>query len=68
MIATAGGILDIDAFAVGPVCWEKCPVGWIDEGALCREKGHIKTIAKKTYGMLPTQFANFASFAITCSV
>jgi len=28
-------------------------VGWVDEGALCREDGHIKTIAKKSYGALP---------------
>ena len=35
---------------VGPVCWENCPPGWIDEGALCRLKGSIKTIAKKSYG------------------
>jgi len=37
-------------YGVGPVCWQYCPAGWIDEGALCREKGSIKTIAKKSYG------------------
>ena len=26
---------------------------WIDEGALCREAGRIKTIAKKSYGAVP---------------
>ena len=41
-------------FTVGPFCWEDCPVGWVDEGAFCREEGHIKTIAKKSYGALKT--------------
>ena len=40
----------IFCITVGPVCWENCPAGWVDEGALCREEGHIKTIAKKSYG------------------
>eukprot|EP00948_MAST-09A_sp_MAST-9A-sp1_P003855 g3855.t1 len=37
-------------YGIGPVCWEHCPKGWVDEGALCREDGSIKTIAKKSYG------------------
>lgn len=44
---------------VGPVCWEQCPSGWVDEGALCREKGSIKTIAKKSYG-------RGAGYPLTC--
>jgi len=39
-----------DFYGVGPVCWQYCPTGWIDEGALCREPGSIKTIAKQSYG------------------
>ena len=35
---------------VGPVCWQKCRDGYIDEGALCRKKGSIETYAKKSYG------------------
>lgn len=35
---------------VGPVCWQQCPQGWVDEGALCRKDGSIITIAKQSYG------------------
>ena len=35
---------------VGPVCWQECRPGYVDEGALCREDGGIKTYAKNSYG------------------
>ncbi|GMH65709.1 hypothetical protein TrRE_jg8844 [Triparma retinervis] len=37
-------------YGVGPVCWENCEKGWVDEGALCRKDGSIETVAKKSYG------------------
>lgn len=33
---------------VGPVCWEHCPNGFSDDGALCRKNAHI--FAKPSYG------------------
>lgn len=39
---------------VGPVCWQICPVGYVDTGAFCSPKGidffRKLTFAKKTYG------------------
>ena len=37
-------------YGVGPVCWQHCADGWVDEGALCRKSGSIETVAKKSYG------------------
>ena len=37
-------------YGVGPVCWQHCEPGWVDEGALCRKDGSIETVAKKSYG------------------
>ena len=37
-------------YGVGPVCWQHCEPGWVDEGALCRKDGSIKTVAKRSYG------------------
>eukprot|EP00470_Lotharella_oceanica_P016911 CAMPEP_0170198638 /NCGR_PEP_ID=MMETSP0040_2-20121228/68887_1 /TAXON_ID=641309 /ORGANISM="Lotharella oceanica, Strain CCMP622" /LENGTH=228 /DNA_ID=CAMNT_0010448659 /DNA_START=28 /DNA_END=714 /DNA_ORIENTATION=+ len=37
-------------YGVGPVCWQHCKEGYIDEGALCRHKDEIKTYAKSSYG------------------
>lgn len=33
---------------VGPVCWEQCPNGYVNDGATCRDKGHV--FGKKSYG------------------
>ena len=38
------------SYRVGPVCWQHCADGWVDEGALCRKSGSIETVAKKSYG------------------
>lgn len=35
---------------VGPVCWQECKPGYVDEGALCRKDGSIVTYAKRSYG------------------
>jgi len=45
----------------GPVCWQRCRDGFVDEGALCRRKGSIVTYAKKSYG-------RGAGSPLTCSV
>jgi hypothetical protein len=37
-------------YGVGPVCWQHCKPGWVDEGALCRKNGSIETVVKKSYG------------------
>jgi len=37
-------------YGVGPVCWQHCQPGWVDEGALCRKHGSIETVAKHSYG------------------
>jgi hypothetical protein len=37
-------------YGVGPVCWQHCEDGWVDEGALCRKDGSIETVAKHSYG------------------
>lgn len=37
-------------YGVGPVCWQHCKAGYVDEGALCRQDGGIETYAKSTYG------------------
>ena len=43
-------LLSFRYYGVGPVCWQHCPKGWVDEGALCRKDGSIETKVKKTYG------------------
>ena len=47
-------------YGVGPVCWQHCSKGWVDEGALCRKKGSIETIAKRSYG-------RGAGYPLTCA-
>lgn len=47
-------------YGIGPVCWQHCADGWVDEGALCRKKGSIETIAKKSYG-------RGAGYPLTCA-
>ena len=47
-------------YGIGPVCWEHCRSGYVDEGALCRESGSIKTYAKKSYG-------RGAGYPLTCA-
>ena len=37
-------------YGIGPVCWQHCKPGFVDEGALCRKDGSIYTYAKKSYG------------------
>jgi len=32
---------------VGPVCWQDCPPGYIDDGAFCRKNAHV--YGKETY-------------------
>ncbi len=48
-------------YGVGPVCWQHCRDGYIDEGALCRKDGSIITYAKDSYGRgagIPLQCAD----------
>mgnify|MGYP006135209313 FL=1 len=47
-------------YGIGPVCWQHCKEGYIDEGALCRKKGSIVTYAKKSYG-------RGAGYPLTCA-
>ena len=47
-------------YGIGPVCWQHCKEGYIDEGALCRRKGSIVTYAKKSYG-------RGAGYPLTCA-
>lgn len=47
-------------YGVGPVCWQHCKPGYVDEGALCRKEGSIVTYAKKSYG-------RGAGFPLTCA-
>jgi hypothetical protein len=35
---------------IGPVCWQECRTGYVDEGALCRKDKSIVTYAKDSYG------------------
>uniref|UniRef100_A0A7S1G8V2 Uncharacterized protein n=1 Tax=Bicosoecida sp. CB-2014 TaxID=1486930 RepID=A0A7S1G8V2_9STRA len=44
---------------VGPVCWQECKPGYVDEGALCRKDGSIITYAKASYG-------RGAGYPLTC--
>jgi hypothetical protein len=37
-------------YGIGPVCWQHCKPGFVDEGALCRKDGSIYTYAKDSYG------------------
>ena len=37
-------------YGVGPVCWQHCKPGYVDEGALCRKDKSIITYAKHSYG------------------
>eukprot|EP00343_Euplotes_focardii_P000824 CAMPEP_0205803052 /NCGR_PEP_ID=MMETSP0205-20121125/5583_1 /ASSEMBLY_ACC=CAM_ASM_000278 /TAXON_ID=36767 /ORGANISM="Euplotes focardii, Strain TN1" /LENGTH=211 /DNA_ID=CAMNT_0053070499 /DNA_START=32 /DNA_END=664 /DNA_ORIENTATION=+ len=37
-------------YGIGPVCWQHCRDGYVDEGALCRKQGSIITYAKSSYG------------------
>lgn len=37
-------------YGIGPVCWQHCRDGYVDEGALCRKHDSIETYAKSSYG------------------
>ncbi len=50
---------DPSYYGVGPVCWQHCRDGYVDEGALCRKHGSIVTYAKKSYG-------RGAGYPLTC--
>lgn len=41
---------DPSYYGIGPVCWQHCKPGYVDEGALCRKDGSIVTYAKSSYG------------------
>jgi hypothetical protein len=57
-------------YGVGPVCWQHCEPGWVDEGALCRKQGSVETKAKRSYGRgagsLLTCSANMTEDAALC--
>ena len=46
-------------YGVGPVCWQHCKPGYVDEGALCRKDKSIITYAKHSYG-------RGAGYPLTC--
>ena len=46
-------------YGIGPVCWQHCRDGYVDEGALCRKDGSIITYAKASYG-------RGAGYPLTC--
>jgi hypothetical protein len=37
-------------YGVGPVCWQSCPSGYVDDGAFCRQPKPLHIFAKATYG------------------
>jgi hypothetical protein len=51
---------DPSYYGVGPVCWQHCKPGYVDEGALCRKDGSIITYAKSSYG-------RGAGYPLTCA-
>eukprot|EP00943_MAST-04B_sp_MAST-4B-sp1_P008058 g8058.t1 len=47
-------------YGIGPVCWQHCKPGYVDEGALCRKDKSIITYAKHSYG-------RGAGYPLTCA-
>jgi len=37
-------------YGSGPVCWQRCPAGYIDDGAFCRRPFPLHIFAKNSYG------------------
>jgi len=37
-------------YGAGPVCWQRCPAGYVDDGAFCRRPFPLHIFAKNSYG------------------
>ena len=46
-------------YGIGPVCWQHCKEGYVDEGALCRKKGSVSLMLEQLWKR--------AGYPLTCA-